>query len=694
MPPPLQTHRSDDIPDALHLLLDDRPYTSSGDPLHFDRLAAQLHEIIVASQQATPLCIGLQAAWGMGKSSLMGQLARLLELENEHHAAAAVGPFRRLRRRSSSRSAVKIVRYNAWTAEEADVQERLVKSVLEALDTRILSRALRRRRVLGGLKVGVLLVAGWAQLGPLVNAAWSALSIDAKGRNEIRGLIEAAMEDWLRQRSDLSTVKERRRPMIVVLVDDLDRCSPANVVKVFEAVKVYLDAPGLVFVFGYDEEVISTSVLAAKGFGESVTSRDYLEKIIQVTFRIPRATADEAEALFALAVDESRTEPLFQDAERKLIIERNGMNPRRIKRFLNALILERLDPLASELSAESLIRYLVVEMYFPEFAQAWTSPGPDGVDAIEEFLAYTRARDELSQGVHGSDAKWALRLYGIKDGTDCAEDLRRLDQATRPAFVSLTRNRDFVALIDAMSSPADRAAVLDKVQRRLALSGVLMRGTTADNVRIQGEVRGLDIRGSTLTNVDARDSVLRDVVANGATLRKFDGSRATLRGFSALGATFAQADFTEAMLDFSSWNGSSSQYMAFSGASLSFARFDGATLDDVLFRSARMDGASFRGAALRRAEFERADLRDADFQDAAIDGAHFTDAKLEGAGFDGCHLRDVDFADARGLLSESLRNAVFEGSVRVPEGVAVPDGAPGGATHAVSSDAASTPSDT
>jgi predicted KAP-like P-loop ATPase len=279
-------HRQDTIPESAdspdaYTLLEDRPHTAVDDPLHFDALAAQLRAIIVSSQQATPLCIGLQAPWGMGKSSLMGHLARALTEEDSVAQHRSPGRGRFGRRRSSRGRDIKIVRYNAWTAEEADIQEGLVKSVLEALDQRILSRALRRKRVLSGIRIAFLIAAGWARLGPLVNAAWNTLSEDARARNEMRGLVEDAMRDWLRERSGLSAISARSPHLIVVLVDDLDRCSPLNVVKVFEAVKVYLDAPGLVFVFGYDEDVVSKAVLTAKGFSESVTSQEYLEKVIQ-----------------------------------------------------------------------------------------------------------------------------------------------------------------------------------------------------------------------------------------------------------------------------------------------------------------------------------------------------------------------------------------------------------------------------
>jgi hypothetical protein len=167
------------------------------------------------------------------------------------------------------------------------------------------------------------------------------------------------------------------------------------------------------------------------------------------------------------------------------MVERNGSNPRRIKRFINTLILERLDPLALGLSPQLLIRYLLIEMYVSEFARALETPGPGGVDAIEEFLTYSRGRGELEHGTQGEWARKALRLYAVESSSNPGEDLQRLDQATRAAFVSLTRNDDFVALVASVSADSDRKAILDKAQRRLALQGFMLRGVTGEKIELR-----------------------------------------------------------------------------------------------------------------------------------------------------------------------------------------------------------------
>ena len=84
----------------------------------------------------------------------------------------------------------------------------------------------------------------WLGIVRLVDSVWEALSVDARNRNEMRDLLRESMEDW-RRRGAASSGR-----LLVIFVDDLDRCSPGNVVEVFEAIRLYLDAPGFVFVIG------------------------------------------------------------------------------------------------------------------------------------------------------------------------------------------------------------------------------------------------------------------------------------------------------------------------------------------------------------------------------------------------------------------------------------------------------------
>jgi len=87
---------------------------------------------------------------------------------------------------------------------------------------------------------------------------------------------------------------------IVLYIDDLDRCSPSVVAKVLEAVHLLLSLPLFVVVVGVDPRWLHMSIQAShlqldpkrhKGRGKA-SSRDYLDKIFQLTYSLPAMTME------------------------------------------------------------------------------------------------------------------------------------------------------------------------------------------------------------------------------------------------------------------------------------------------------------------------------------------------------------------------------------------------------------------
>jgi CheY-like chemotaxis protein len=482
-------------PSDGYRLLGDQPHIRPDDALGFDEIARKLKDLILLSGDSTPFTIGIEASWGRGKSSLMRRLAYELDPEGNPLEApepakrpSAVGRLvawlrsasararawlgRRFDRRRAEESEepelIRTIWFNAWTAEGGgNALEGLIKSVLQAMDPNALRRALRRRKLVGGLRIGLLFVAGWLRVGALVDAAWDRLSADSRTRNETQALVEETMREWLAQVGAAT-----RQARVVVFIDDLDRCSPDNVLRVFEAIKVYLDAPGFVFVVGYDESILSDGIRSEKQFTEAVTGRDYIEKIVQIVFRIPHP-GEEVDRLVDGYLQESRTDELFHKPEIHLITERNNRNPRRIKRFINRFVLEhRLDKGAKGVEPPVLVASLMFETYFPKFARLFSEPERK---PIAEFQEYRKVRAVLRQeGTAWQDEEELVRAvfgrYGNLPGPWAdgpLEALARLEQQGEGLpefFPELLQNADFVALVEGAEPLGDEIAGL--AQRR------------------------------------------------------------------------------------------------------------------------------------------------------------------------------------------------------------------------------------
>ena len=235
------------------LVLSDSPAVEGPDPLEFEAIAGRLERLIVASRTSTPFTASIEAGWGAGKSTLMRRVQRRLEGKAPDQGRAATD--------------ARTVWFNAWTAPEAQVLEGLVRSVLDHVDANVLRRIARRRNLLRGVRVGVSLIAGFFRLGDVVDRIWEQVAVDPKQRNELNDFVRDAMTNWLNK----SSSPDGR--LIVVFIDDLDRCSSATILEVFEAIKLYLDAPGFVFVLGWDTEQVLRAVAAEKGGEDRLPQR-------------------------------------------------------------------------------------------------------------------------------------------------------------------------------------------------------------------------------------------------------------------------------------------------------------------------------------------------------------------------------------------------------------------------------------
>jgi CheY-like chemotaxis protein len=403
-------------------LLGDRPETRAGDALGFEDVASKLASVILASHSSAPFTLGIEAGWGMGKSSLMGQLRRQLETKPDIEVVP--------------------VWYNAWTAEGDDVLEGLIKSVLDKIDKNILRRMLRQKKLVAGAKALTFTIAQWLKISDAVNVFWDKATSDARVRNELRDLLKATLDEW-------ASKTEAGGRLLVIFIDDLDRCSPESVFRVFEAVKLYLDSPHFIFVIGFDQQVISEVILKEKKYSDSTTSRGYLEKIVQTGYPIPKPSDDLVKDLINRYMQESGTTKIFDEAAKSLIIEQNERNPRRIKRFINWFILEHnLDSVSTGLPPTLLIKTLILHMYFFDFRRLF---GERAGDPIKEFLDYLDLRELIDKGETKTDRPSVAAVFGahhlpVPSEID-AEALKTLEDRLPESFPALVGNVAFVSLV-------------------------------------------------------------------------------------------------------------------------------------------------------------------------------------------------------------------------------------------------------
>ena len=402
------------------------------DYLNCEAISQTVVELLRGNRRR-PLTVGIHGDWGAGKSSIL----KMIEAQLGSDANVAV------------------LWFNGWTFEGFDdAKTVLIESTINEL--------LRQRSTVGRVKekarkllrrvnwIKVLKRSGGVALNVLTGlpspdqietavGALRRLGQDvARAKvegNELPGTLEeiagflkpAKDEDNLPEtihqfREDFKDLlDEAKVEQLVVLIDDLDRCLPTTAVQTLEAIRLFLFVPKSAFVIGADEAMIEYAVRQhfpelPVASGPLPYARNYLEKLIQVPFRIPALGAQETRIYVTLLLvqsivgedhdgfanllakgKESLREPWHgvglsqtdvQEVDERAKEELNSAfvlaqqiapilaegtkgNPRQLKRFINALLVRQIIANArgfgQQIKQPVLAKLMLAERFQPDF---------------------------------------------------------------------------------------------------------------------------------------------------------------------------------------------------------------------------------------------------------------------------------------------------------------------------------------
>jgi CheY-like chemotaxis protein len=391
------------------------------------------------------------------------------------------------------------------------------------MDRNVVRRVLRgtrnRRYLLGTLRVISSVGLGFLHLGRLVDEMWAHAAVDAKARNEVRDVVREIVRDWVDARDGTP------RRMIVVFVDDLDRCGDDTVIGVCEAIKLYLDLPGIVFVLGCDLALLARPSMVPSA--DRALVRSYLEKIIQVNYQVPVPTERQVEALIDGYAQRSGTKRIFTDTTRRLVAERAAGNPRSIKRLINSFIVEyRLDDEWRELGGEALMNAILLQHFHPDFYRLLIDQ--TGTDVVDDFLNYRTVRHAIHVGdlqTNRHVIESTFKRYSLPSDLDSADPdalrdrLDRLDQEVPPGWPELARQAEFASLLEGIGTARDRRRLQQRLRRqRLSTAPVTM--SPLDNLFSSSVTPDRPVRGLRVLWIDdehaGHDAIIGSLAGRGA----------------------------------------------------------------------------------------------------------------------------------------------------------------------------------
>lgn len=399
------------------------------DLLNNEAIASTIIELLRARPEH-PVTIGVHGDWGAGKSSILEMIEFGLDGKGD----------------------VLCLKFNGWRFQGfEDAKIALIEGIVTALIekrpalTKAAGAVKNVFRRIDWLKVakraGGLAVTAFTgiptpdQLQSIVGSLESVLGDPAKlatkenlsaAVKEVKGILRPSEAtnvpeevEAFRKAFD-KLLEEAGVKQLIVLIDDLDRCLPDTAIETLEAIRLFVFTARTAFVVAADEAMIEYAV--RKHFpdlpdstGPRDYARNYLEKLIQVPFRIPAlgeaetriyvtlllagVEFDETDAGYARLIEAAREKlkrpwmsggldaatvraALGEEAEKAnnaivlsdqigpILASGTKGNPRQIKRFLNTLLLRERTAIArgfgEDIQLPTLAKLMLAERFLPK----------------------------------------------------------------------------------------------------------------------------------------------------------------------------------------------------------------------------------------------------------------------------------------------------------------------------------------
>lgn len=256
--------------------------------------------------------IGLNGQWGSGKSTLLSYLKKAIEDKGQADKIECL-----------------TYDFNPWMfSGQENLQREFLEGLLHVLKDRFTTQ--KEWQDWAEKRLDYLRFIKW--IPKYGEDAFQTFEKVVKGLDAFGSIRD------LKSRVDKILVENKHR--LFIFLDDLDRLSPDETTEIFQLVKLNTNFKNTVFILAYDREVVENAL--RHRYGES--SRRYLEKIVQVDYKIPETLPEKRreillKGLLELLKNESIEYDIkeFEQIWKSANLSNIFRSLRDVYRFLNAL---------------------------------------------------------------------------------------------------------------------------------------------------------------------------------------------------------------------------------------------------------------------------------------------------------------------------------------------------------------------
>lgn len=496
---------------------------------NFEAYSDVISKIILNKENNTPFSIAINGSWGRGKTTLMRTIREKVKNESG--------------KRNNRK--VKSVWFDAWKYSETD-------TMLAALVFEIFEEMAREKGLIDKLKAKIV---GDKQIN-MSKVLSDLLAAVTMSRVEFDKWLEDQaykkelsfydlFQDYMKKILMTFVLKKEKgeysdkEGVLVIFIDDLDRCPPKQITKVLESINLFFDQEGCFFVFGVDISMISKAIAFDYKNLEGFSGIDYIKKMIQLQFDLPVINEGDVRDFLEneLKIEKELNEYL------EPIIAGLESNQREIKRFINSLNLMRMLGESIEIEGyeeELLIKWCLLNFSSKDFIEE-VNKNSGLIIEMEKISMMENDKRENYIEILDELYKKLCKIF-IED-----EKILKILQSGEKKFEK-TDIRGYIFL----SSVAPKEPVETReleIGPKTDLRGADLRGKDLHGRNLQGaDLRKANLRGADLREADLQGADLREANLRRATIYRASLQGADLRGADLTGANLRVADLRGATL--------------------------------------------------------------------------------------------------------------------------------------------------
>ncbi|WP_329309641.1 KAP family P-loop NTPase fold protein [Streptomyces sp. NBC_01262] len=301
--------------------------------------AGALAAEVMAAPVGRGYVMGLTGPWGSGKTSILNM------------TADAIGD-----------TAI-VIHFNPWMFSGT---EALVGSFFAEIGKQIQAKAPKLKNIAGKLAL-------YGQVLSPAAAVFGAASAAQAAANALQTI--SAAPSAFEQQQTLRTLLADLGKRLIVVIDDVDRLRPQEVLDIVRLVRLVGDFPNTLYLLAFDRRRVEECL----GEGDLARGRAYLEKIVQVTHDVPAARQPDVATMFieglqALPNDVPMGPMKAEDWQNifTFVIRPLLATPRHVRRLLSSLSMT-MRMVGDEVAFADLVGIEAVRVLHPALFEAITS---------------------------------------------------------------------------------------------------------------------------------------------------------------------------------------------------------------------------------------------------------------------------------------------------------------------------------